>query len=68
MSFLAEDKSNCWPLVSTMRTGMVGVKPIAVSLAQHSVPAGSIINTEGRTSKLKSEQNHRCAGCLAAEI
>ena len=39
VSRLAAERSNCWPLVSTISTGIVGVKPIAVSLSQHAVPA-----------------------------
>lgn len=37
--FLASDRSNCWPLVSTIKTGSVGAKPIAASRAQQAVPA-----------------------------
>ena len=42
MSRLAAERSNCWPLVSTIRTGIVGVKSIAANLAQHAVPAGKM--------------------------
>jgi hypothetical protein len=60
MSRLAAERSNCWPLVSTIRTGIVGVKPIAVNRAQHAVPAEKRAGLHIRGLEQGGQQICRC--------